>query len=317
MRLALLIPVLAALLSGCERKDANLVQGYVEGEFVYVASPLEGQLEKLAVRRGQVIKKGDLLFVLESGAEKAQRDEAARKLAQAQANLEDAKRGQRPSEIDSLKAQFQQAQAALVLSDKEFERQERLVGKGVAATQDLDVARSSRDQDQKRVAKLEADLQTAQLGSRSDQIAAAAAAVQAQEASLAHADWALSQKTQYSPVDGIVFDTLYQQGEWIAAGRPAVSLLPPENVKVRAFVPEARVGSLRYGEAVKVFVDGVGEPYAGTVSFISPRAEYTPPVIYSQESRGKLVFMVESVFDPEAAAKLHPGQPVDVAFEAP
>ncbi|HVE16788.1 MAG TPA: HlyD family efflux transporter periplasmic adaptor subunit [Chthoniobacterales bacterium] len=317
MRLALLIPVLAALLSGCERKDENLVQGYVEGEFVYVASPLEGQLEKLAVRRGQVVKKGDLLFVLESGAEKAQRDEAARKLAQAQANLEDAKRGQRPSEIDSLKAQFQQAQAALVLSDKEFERQERLVGKGVAATQDLDVARSSRDQDQKRVAKLEADLQTAQLGSRSDQIAAAAAAVQAQEASLAHADWALSQKTQYSPVDGIVFDTLYQQGEWIAAGRPAVSLLPPENVKVRAFVPEARVGSLRYGEPVKVFVDGVTEPYAGTVSFISPRAEYTPPVIYSQESRGKLVFMVESVFDPATAAKLHPGQPVDVAFGEP
>jgi HlyD family secretion protein len=317
MRLALLLAVLVTALSGCGRKDTNLVQGYVEGEFVYVASPLEGQLEKLAVRRGQVVKKGDLLFVLESGAEKAQRDEAARKLAQAQANLEDAKRGQRPSEIDSLKAQLQQAQAALVLSDKEFERQERLVGKGVAATQDLDVARSSRDQDQKRVAKLAADLQTAQLGSRSDQIAAAAAAVQAQEASLAHADWALSQKTQYSPVDGIVFDTLYQQGEWIAAGRPTVSLLPPENVKVRAFVPEARVGSLRYGEAVKVFVDGVGEPYAGTVSFISPRAEYTPPVIYSQESRGKLVFMVESVFDPATAAKLHPGQPVDVAFGEP
>jgi HlyD family secretion protein len=88
-------------------------------------------------------------------------------------------------------------------------------------------------------------------------------------------------------------------------------------VKVRAFVPEGRIGGLRYGEAVKVFVDGIAEPYAGKVSFISPRAEYTPPVIYSQESRGKLVFMVESVFDAATAAKLHPGQPVDVEFAAP
>ena len=307
----------ACLLAGCGRDTSNRVQGYVEGEFVYVASPLEGQLDKLAVQRGQQVKKGDLLFVLESGAEKAQRDEAARKLAQAQSNLEDAKRGQRPSEIEALKAQLQQADAALVMSGKEFDRQEKLMSKGVSAMQELDRARSSRDQDLNHVAQLRADLETAQLGSRSDQIAAAAAAVRAQEAALAHADWALSQKTQYSPAAGIVFDTLYQQGEWVGAGKPVVSLLPPENVKVRAFVPEARVGSLQYGQAVRVSVDGIGEPYAGKVSFISPRAEYTPPVIYSQESRGKLVFMVESVFDPATAAKLHPGQPVDVEFVSP
>ena len=147
------------------------------------------------------------------------------------------------------------------------------------------------------------------------QIAAIEASVHAQEAALAHADWTLSQKTQSSPVAGLVYDTLYQQGEWVAAGRPAVSLLPPENVKVRAFVPEDRVSGLKYGQPVRVFVDGIGEPYAGKVSFISPRAEYTPPVIYSRESRGKLVFMVESVFDAETAAKLHPGQPLDVEFE--
>ncbi|MGH8045837.1 MAG: HlyD family secretion protein, partial [Chthoniobacterales bacterium] len=269
-----------------------------------------------AVQRGQQVKKGDLLFVLESGAEKALRDEAARKLAQAQSNLEDAKRGQRPSEIASLEAELQQAQASLIMTTKEDERQEKLTRTGASAQQELDRARAARDQDRKRVEKLVADLKTARLGSREDQIAAAVAAVKAQEAALAHADWELSQKTQYAPVDGVVFDTLYQQGEWVAAGRPTVALLPPENVKVRAFVPEGRVGSIRYGQGVSVFVDGVAEPYAGRVSFISPRAEYTPPVIYSQESRGKLVFMVESVFDPATAAKLHPGQPVDVAFES-
>jgi HlyD family secretion protein len=85
-------------------------------------------------------------------------------------------------------------------------------------------------------------------------------------------------------------------------------------VKVRAFVPQARVSSIRAGDETRVSVDGRTESVAGKVSFISPRAEFTPPVIYSRESRDKLVFMVEIAFEPAVAATLHPGQPVDVEF---
>jgi HlyD family secretion protein len=113
-----------------------------------------------------------------------------------------------------------------------------------------------------------------------------------------------------------VFDTLYREGEWVPAGRPVVVLLPPENVKVRAFVSETRVGTIGPGDHVQVAVDSVPQPFMGTVSYISPRAEYTPPVIYSQESRDKLVFMIEVVFDPQSAVNLNPGQPVDVRFES-
>src|SRR5208283_1505784 len=119
---------------------------------------------------------------------------------------------------------------------------------------------------------------------------------------------------QTAPKGGLVFDTLYRPGEWVAAGRPVVALLPPENVKVRAFVPETRVGAIHPGDPVRVTVDGMAEPFLGKVSFISPQSEYTPPVIYSEESRGKLVFMVEMVFDAATAGNLHPGQPVDVLF---
>jgi HlyD family secretion protein len=161
---------------------------------------------------------------------------------------------------------------------------------------------------------VEADLKTARLGSREDQVTAAKANLRALEAALAKAEWDVAQKRQAAPQGGLVFDTLYREGEWVAAGRPVVVLLPPPNVKVRAFVPETRVGAIRPGDPVQVFVDGVAEPFAGRVSFISPRAEYTPPVIYSRESRSKLVFMIEATFDPAAAAELHPGQPVDVRF---
>lgn len=305
---------LLCLAAGCERPSGRRVQGYVEGEFVYVASPLAGALETLSVQRGSQVRAGDPLFALECASEKAAHDEATRRLTQARANLLDAQKGKRPSEIDSIEAQIRQAQAALTLSESELARQTRLIRTGATSAQELERARSTRDQDQQHIAQLQADLETARLGSREAQIAAAEANVRALEAALARADWDLSQKRQTAPQSGLVFDTLYRKGEWVAAGRPVVQLLPPGNIKVRAFVPETRIGAIQPGAKVRVSVDGKGEPFIGCVSFISPQAEYTPPVIYSRESRSKLVFMIEAVFDPQTAARLHPGQPVDVEF---
>lgn len=297
--------------AGCNDRDPNRIQGYVEGEFVYVASPLGGTLEYLHVQRGTQVKAGDPLFALENTPETAARDEAERRLAAARANLADARKPKRPSEIESLEAQLRQAKVSLAYSERNLARQEN-VPPSATSEEELDRARTAYNQDRQRIAQLEADLQTALLGARPDQIEAAEANVRALEAVLAKAEWDLAQKHQNATQEGLVFDTLFRPGEWVAAGRPVVVLLPPQNIKVRAFIPEPRIGTVKLGQQASVHVDGVAAPYVGTVSFISPRAEYTPPVIYSRESRAKLVFMIEVVVDPEAAVNLHPGQPVDV-----
>jgi HlyD family secretion protein len=306
--------VLSLAFMGCSKSEPDTVQGYVEGEYVYVAAPYAGALESLAVQRGTQVSEGAPLFVLNSAPEQAVRDEAERRVAQARANLADSRKGRRPPEMAALEAQLLQARAALARSESELARVESVGPSAAVSAEDVVRARSTRDQDRGRVAQVEADLKTARLGSRDDQIAAAEAAVRAQEAALAKADWDLSQKRQAAPKAGLVFDTLYREGEWVAAGRPVVVLLPPPNIKVRAFVPEPRVGTIQPGGRAEVSVDGVSRPFVGHVSFISPRAEFTPPVIYSRESRSKLVFLVEITFDPAVAAGLHPGQPVDVRF---
>ncbi|MBM3758003.1 MAG: HlyD family efflux transporter periplasmic adaptor subunit [Acidobacteria bacterium] len=305
------------LFAGCSRAPADRAQGYVEGEFVYVAAPVGGTLQSLAVQRGTQVSAGGPLFTLESAFETAARDEVQRRLAQAQANLEDTRKGKRPTEIESFVAQLQQARSALAFSEKQFELQLQLFRSGATSAQDKDRARSSNEQNRERVAQLEAELKTAQLGARADQVVAAEAHVRALEAALAQAEWTLSQKRRIAPQDGLVFETFYREGEWIGAGRPVISLLPPQNIKVRTFVPETRVGTLRLGDTVRITVDGLKESLAGKVRFISPRAEYTPPVIYSRESRSKLVFLIEVALDPQTAANLHPGQPVDVQFLVP
>lgn len=302
--------------AGCNRAPAaaETVQGYVEGEFVYIASPLPGRLETLFVQRGAQVTAGDPLFELESVPEKTARDEARLRLAQMRAQLADVKKGKRPTEIDATAAQLDQARTALRLAERELVRQERLLTAGVVPVQEVDRTRTLRDHDRQRVVQLEAELRTAKLGSRSDQIAATEAGMRALQAALTRGEWDLAQKRQSAPTAGLVFDTLYRGGEWIAAGRPIVVLLPPQNIKIRTFVPQPLLAAIHQGDRARVTVDGISGALSATVSFISPKAEYTPPVIYNRDNRQKLVYMVELTFDPATAIRLHPGQPVDVRF---
>jgi HlyD family secretion protein len=186
------------------------------------------------------------------------------------------------------------------------------VSKGFVSQSKADEARSQRDSDRKKVDQLQSDLATVQAGARPDEIRAAEAEAAAAKQSLAQADWKLRQKSVASTVAGSVADTLFVKGEWVPAGAPVVSILPPTNVKVRFFVPEPRLGAIKVGQKVSLSCDGCANAIDAAVTFIAPQAEFTPPVIYSKESRAKLVFLVEAKPAPQDATKLHPGQPVDV-----
>lgn len=199
--------------TGCQPAgDPNLFQGYVEGEYVYVAPPLAGALTVLPVQRGMTVKTGDALFELEHEAENAARKEAADRLAQARARLENLKKGKRPSELDAIAARLQQAKVSLQLAESELKRVEKLYHDKVVSIDEFDRARASRDLFSAQVAEFSAELATGRLGARDDEIKATAAEVDAAAAALARADWSLAQKRQASPADAVVHDTLYRVG---------------------------------------------------------------------------------------------------------
>jgi HlyD family secretion protein len=305
-----LIAILA--MSGCTGGGQRGWQGYLEGDFVYVSSPIAGRLEKLQVTKGSRVAAGAPLFELERGAELAALRQASQELQGARAALDDLKKGSRPEEIAALEAQVGQARARNELSRLELVRQEALFKAGAITADDFDRARLTHESDSRAVEEDEARLATARLGGRSDAVAALAAAVRAAADAEAHARWSVDQKAQAAPAAALVYDTLYREGEFVTAGSPVVSLLPPANIKVRFFVPEASYALLKAGDRVAVGVQGLPAPLEATVSYLSPQPEYTPPVLYNQDNRAKLVYMVEALFSPGAAADLHPGQPVAV-----
>ena len=302
-------------LAACTNEGARVYQGYAEGEYVRVAAQFAGTMQKLAVARGTQVKAGDALFVLEQENEAAARREAEERLKNAEAQLANLQKGKRPTEIDAVRAQLAQAEAALQLSAVQLKRNEQLVAQQFIANDRLDEARASYDRDTQHVAELKAQLATARLAARPDEIKAAEYNVEAARAALAQAEWKLAQKSVKSPVTGLVQDTYFVTGEWVNANQPVVSLLPPQNIRIRLFVEECHLGSVKTGQKLTLTCDGCAAPVAAVVSYISPQAEFTPPVIYSRQERAKLVFLVEARPAPEDAVKLHPGQPVEVRFE--
>ncbi len=300
------------LAAACGDSAPPALQGYIEGEYVRVAAPFAGTLVRLDAQRGQTVNADAPLFALEAESESAARREAEERLKRSLAQVDDLRKGLRSSEIDAVRAQASQAEVAADLSAKEHTRQLDLVARGFVSQQRADEAKAARDRDRGKVAELRAQLATARSGARPDEIRAAEAEARAALAALAQADWRLRQKTVAAAVGGAVTDTLFARGEWVPAGAPVVTLLPPGNVKVRFYVPESQLGAVQVGQKVAFFCSGCEANLFATVAFVAPQAEFTPPVIYSKDSRAKLVFLVEARPAPEQASKLHPGQPVDV-----
>jgi len=229
--------------------------------------------------------------------------------------LADIQTGKRPPEIEVIRAQIAQAKSELQKSRDLLKSYEQQFAAGGISETDLIAGRAAVASNDAIVRQYQSNLEVAELPGREQQLKAQAGVIAADRAAVQQAEWKLQQKQVTSPRNGLVFDTLYRPGEWVPAGSPLVQLLPPENVEVRFFVPESAVGSLKLGQNVSVHCDGCATAVPAAISFISNQVEYTPPVIYSNENRSKLVFMVIAKPSPDQAAQLHPGQPLEVTLQ--
>ena len=288
-------------------------QGYAEADYVKVAPVEQGMLTTISVARGDQIARGAPLFTQDDTHDRAARDQAARQLAQAEEQLANLEAAMKPTEVTQAEANLVDARSTLERARADLKRDEALLRIGYATAQTVDQRRADYQSAEAKAQHAEAALAQAKAPmGREREIEAQRAAVEAARAALAMAEWRLAQRTVTAPVGGRVADVMAQPGETMAAGAPVVSILPPENIFVRFFVPETALSGLHRGDPVSFGCDGCQAGPGGTISFISPTAEYTPPVIYSEFTRAKLVYRIEARPRPNQAALYNPGQPIDV-----
>lgn len=287
--------------------------GYVEGEPMYIAAPISGRLAERGVDRGGTVNPGDQLFTLDPATTDAETARLAAQAAAAQAQSADlADARERQPEIDVSRAAQASAAAQLARAQKDYDRFAALAAKGFVSKSQLDGARAARDTAASQVAQAQAQQRAGGLSvGRAGQQQAAAAEAAAAQAALRGQQARRGEIAPRSPAQGIVEQTYYNPGEWVPANAPVVAVLPDNARKLRFFVPQDRVAALRPGMSVRFSCDGCGGPRTARIAFIAPRAEFTPPVIYSERARAKLVFQVEATL-PQGGQPLPLGLPVEV-----
>jgi HlyD family secretion protein len=295
-----LVLALLTLLTACEEPTNTHWLGYVEGESALIAAPQPGWITSLEVARGAQVKAGQPLFTLDAPREIAARDNALAAISSAREQGQQA-----AAQIAQAQAQQAQIDADLMRAQKELERQQELVRIGGSPRRDLEAAQAAYDSARAQRNQAAA-LQTQAAAARRQ----ADAQVRSGQASLATAEFNLSQRSVTALVSGEVQDIYFRQGEYANAGVPVISVLPPQNVFVRFFVPEPEVANLKLGTRVHISCDGCAPDLTGAIGFIAAQSEFTPPVIYSVGNRERLVFKAEARV--EGGLPLRPGVPVEV-----
>jgi HlyD family secretion protein len=307
------LAIVGALMPGCG--SAARIYGYVEGEYVAMAPLDAARIAAIEVRRGDRVAAGTVVARLSTDdAEIAVADAGAR-LAQAQSDLADLRRGRRPEEIDVVAATLASARAQQADAERALERRRDLFQRKVASQAELDQSQTARDVAAARVRELEANLEVAKLPARDDVVRAAEARVGQAEAALATARWRLSERVLTTRVGGRIADLVRRPGEVAGPQAPVVSFLPDGAVKLKLWVPEPLVSRVALGAMVPVSCDGCRKGLEARVTYVAAEPEFTPPVIYSVETRAKLVHLIEARPEGASLDALRPGQLVDVTLE--
>lgn len=305
---AIALSLVAALIFLPRLKQAPTLSGYVEGDALYLASPVSGALSDLQVEKGARVVSGQRLFAVDPRQVLAAQDQAKAEAAVASAQAQDARKGLRPVELAIYDANVAAAEARLRDAEAFLKRTRSLTTKGIFAPARLDDAKANYDAALAQLNAAKRQRDAAALGAREGQVAAADSRVSQAQAGVAAASARLSDTAPSAPSAGLVEDVYFQKGEWVIANQPILALLPDDRIKLRFFVPEGEVARYTPGQKVAFSCDSCAKGLTAVITYVSPRPEFTPPVIYSRETRDRLVYLIEA----RPSVRLNPGQPVDV-----
>ena len=283
-------------------REPPALSGYIEGETLFLAAPVAGTLTSLAAIEGQRVAGGAPLFTIDPATLSAQGEQARARIAEA------------GTQIAAAQATVQQAESEAAAAAADADKARRDLNRLLAVRRLDPAAVAGKDVDAAQAALREANARLAaardSAAARRSQVGAARAQQDQARGGAREVQIRVGQLSPLAPGPASVEDVFFRPGEWVAANQPVLALLPDSQVKVRFFVPEREVARYRPGRTIRFACDACPSGLSARITYVSPRPEFTPPIIYSRDSRDRLVFMVEAL--PDRPRRLMPGLPVDV-----
>jgi HlyD family secretion protein len=323
-RLVILVAVLASACSKEAPSDRLRVSGHVEATETRLAPEAGGRILTLTVKEGDRVEPGQTVLTLDTrdvklAIDRAKAEQAAAeaqlRLVQAGARTEDIRQAQ--SQIETAKAEARAAMSELDAAEKDLARFDTLLKNNSGSRKQRDDAATRRDVARDRVAQAESRVKSSEeglaklrAGARPEEIDAARARVNVVSAQIASLEKGIGDATLTSPIAGTVTEKLVEVGEVIMPRAPALVVVDLDHAWADVFVPEPTVPQIKIGQAATVFTDAGGAGLPGTISYISPKAEFTPRNVQTAEERSKLVYRVRINVDNKDGV-LKQGMPVE------
>lgn len=298
------------------QQDKTLtLYGNVDIRTVNMSFRVGGRLASLTVDEGETITAGQTLGELDKAPYKNALFQAQAGVSVAQAQYDLMQAGYRDEEVAQAAAAVKQAQAAYDYAQNFYNRQQGLWKSRTVSANDLENARSSRDQALATLKSAQDKLRQYRSGNREQDIAQAKASLEQAQAQLAQAQLDLHDTTLVAPANGTLMTRAVEPGSMLNAGSTVLTLSLTRPVWVRAYINEASLGEARPGREVLLYTDGrADKPYHGKIGFVSPTAEFTPKTVETPDLRTDLVYRLRIIVN-DADEALRQGMPVTVSFD--
>ena len=303
-----IMAVVVAVVPGLGPDEPPVYNGYLEADYTYVAPLSAGRIVAIAAGEGEQVLAGQVLVTLEDSAQRAGLQAALAGVAQAEANLDNLLTGGRADEIAVIAASLHRAEADRALAEGNFARTQALAGQGQVSAAKLDQDRTALAAAAAAVEQLQAQLNVAQLPARDAQRLAAEAALAMARAGAEGARIALADRVLRAPVSGVLERRFYEPGEVAGSGAPLLAIFQPDRLRVIFYLPQAERAGFRLGEVLAMDCDGCPTGISARIILMASEPQYTPPILYSRDERGRLVFRAEAQVS--GVGGLLPGQPV-------
>jgi HlyD family secretion protein len=322
--LSLIVATSLAACSDPPPSNTLRASGHVEATETRLAPDAGGRIITFALREGDRVQAGQEIVTLDRRDVELALDRARADRAQADANLRLVMAGARAedirqaeSQVTAAEADVSAAQAELVAAEQDLQRFETLLTSNSGSRKQRDDAATRRDVANDRLAAAQSRVRVSQqalarlkAGARKEEVEVARARVTAADAQIATLDKNLADTVFRSPVTGVVTEKLVEAGEVIAPRTPVAVVANLDEAWADVFVPEPAVPRLKLGQAAQLFTDAGGPPINGTISYISPKAEFTPRNVQTAEERSKLVYRIRIAVDNQDGV-LKQGMPVE------
>lgn len=287
------------------------VSGNIEMTDAEVSFKIAGRVVERSVSEGESVKTGQSVARLDTSELLQEVSLRKAEVRAAEAALAELVTGSRPEEIAQAEAVVRRSQADVARARADLNRLKRLYEQDNVSVQDYDTAKTVVAVTEAKLREAQEQLRLVQKGPRIEKIERSRAQLQQAEEALALAETRLSYATLTSPLTGLVLSHNIEQGEFVAAGTPIVTVGDLVHVWLRAYVDETDLGRVKVGQAAKVTTDTYPDKvYEGRLSFIASQAEFTPKSVQTKKERVKLVYRMKITID-NPHMELKAGMPAD------